>query len=57
MAENYDDGKNQERQADEQHPGAQGDKLRVPENPEQPRRDEPIGNGGVNQPAAFPPHN
>ena len=58
MAENFDDGKNQDRQAGEQHPGAAGEKVRVPENPEQPRRDEaPIGNGGVNQPAAFPPHN
>ena len=45
-------------QGAEEHPGAHGEKVRVPESPEQPRRDQPpIGNGGVNQPAAFPPHN
>jgi hypothetical protein len=46
-----------ERKSSEEHPGAHGEKVRVPENPEQPRRDAPIGNGGTNDPAAFPPHN
>jgi hypothetical protein len=56
MANEHDDRRD-DRQAGEQHPGADGEKVRVPENPDQPRRDQPpIGNGGVNQPAAFPPH-
>jgi hypothetical protein len=57
MAEKRDD-RREDRQAGEQHPGSEGEKVRVPENPEQPRRDRPpIGNGGTNEPAAFPPHN
>jgi hypothetical protein len=34
------------------------EKKRVPAEPIPQRRDEaPIGNGGTNEPAAFPPHN
>ncbi len=54
MAEK-NDPRTRDRKAGE-HPGKRGEKVRVPESPEQPRKDRPIGNGGVDEPAAFPPH-
>jgi hypothetical protein len=39
-------------------PDRDKDKLRVPAEPiEQRPGERPIGNGGTNDPAAFPPHN
>jgi hypothetical protein len=45
---------------DEKHPGAPPDprKRRTSEHPQEDQKGEdlPIGNGGTNEPAAFPPH-
>jgi hypothetical protein len=45
----------------EKHPGAPPDneKRRISEDPrpENEAERQPIGNGGTNEPAAFPPHN
>jgi hypothetical protein len=39
-------------------PERERDKVRVPAEPVEQRPGEPpIGNGGANEPAAFPPHN
>lgn len=55
--EQHEHDRQRDRKTSDEHPGARGEKVRVPENPEQPRRDAPLGNGGTNEPAAFPPHN
>jgi hypothetical protein len=46
-----------ERKSSEEHPGAEGEKLRVPADVRQEPGQAPLGNGGTNEPAAFPDHN
>jgi hypothetical protein len=55
--ERLEQDRQRDRKTSDEHPGTRGEKVRVPENPEQSRPDAPIGNGGTNDPAAFPPHN